>query len=399
MNGRNDLYGWLVVVAAFLVMFIECILYIYGVFLKPLIEEFGWLRGSASSIHAVMMATYTVTVIPMGKLYDRYGPDKLMIASCILVGLGLMLSSTVSSIWQLYFTFSIMLGLGFSPIYLSSMSTVLRRITSRSGLAVGVATSGIGVGQLIMAPVLTYIIGIYGWRNAFIVSGIFSMFIIALSTIIISNTYKNLRINTYSNDELYKGETLGKALRTWTFKMVYFSYILACLALFMVLVHMVPYSIDIGIDPLTASYWLGLIGVSSVPGRIVMGFISDRIGKANTFALCCLLESLLIPLLLTGKHLLLSIFAVFFGFFYGGWMAMYAPLISELFGLKHIGSILGTIATAFGIGGTLGPTFAGYLFDVLGSYTMAFIICMIMFIMVALLIMGLRSSLKLKYKL
>lgn len=393
MSGRS-IYGWLVVIAAFLVMFIECILYIYGVFLKPLTEEFGWLRGSVSSIHAVMMATYTVTVIPMGRLYDKYGPGKLMIASCILVGLGLVLSSTISSIWQLYLTFSVMLGLGFSPIYLSSMSTILRRLTSRSGLAVGIATSGIGVGQLVMAPLLTYIIGIYGWRAAFIVSGVFSMLIIALSTVIISNTYRSLRINTYVDCELYRGETLSRALKTWVFKVIYFNYILACFALFIVLVHMVPYSIDKGIDPLTASYWLGLVGISSVPGRIIMGFISDRIGKANTFALCCLFEGLLIPLLLTGKHALLFIFAVSFGFFYGGWMAMYAPLISELFGLKHIGSILGTTATAFGIGGTVGPTFAGYVFDILGSYTIVFIICMIMFITVALLVIGVKKRLK-----
>ncbi len=397
MNGRSGFYGWLVVVAAFLVMFIECVLYIYGIFLKPLIEEFGWLRGSVSSIHAVMMATYTITVIPMGRLYDKYGPDKLMVASCILVGSGLMLSSAVSSIWQLYFTFSVMLGLGFSPIYLSSMSTILRRFTSRSGLAIGVATSGIGVGQLIMAPSLTHIIGIYGWRFAFIVSGVFSMFIIALSTIIISSTYRGLRINTYNDDKLCRGETLNGALKTWIFKIVYLNYILACLALFIVLVHMVPYSIDIGVDPLTASYWLGLVGVSSVPGRIIMGFVSDKIGKANTFALCCLFEGFLILLLLTGKHILLSIFAVFFGFFYGGWMAMYAPLISELFGLKHIGSILGTIATTFGIGGALGPTFAGYVFDIFGSYTIVFIICMVMFILVSLLIIGLRKHLKFKY--
>jgi len=394
MNSRSSLclHGWSVVIAAFFVMFIECILYIYGVFLKPLIEEFGWLRGSVSSIHAVMMATYTVTVIPIGRLYDKHGPGKLMAVSCILVGLGLMLSSIVSSIWQLYFTFSVMLGLGFSPIYLSSMSTVIRRLTSKSGLAVGIATSGIGVGQLVMAPFLTYIIGIYGWRAAFIVSSIFSMLIIAFATIIINNTYRSL-MNTSNSVKLYRGETLGEALRTWIFKVVYFSYVMACFALFIVLVHMVPYIIDIGVDPLTASYWLGLVGVSSVPGRVVMGFVSDRIGKANTFALCCLIEGLLIPFLLTGRYVLLPIFAVFFGFFYGGWMAMYAPLISELFGLKHIGSILGTIATAFGIGGTLGPTFAGYIFDVFGSYIMVFTICMVMFIIVALLIMGLARRL------
>ena len=394
MSSRSSfcLHGWSVVIAAFFVMFIECILYIYGVFLKPLIEEFGWLRGSVSSIHAVMMATYTITVIPIGRIYDKYGPGKLMSVSCILIGLGLMLSSIVSSIWQLYFTFSVMLGLGFSPIYLSSMSTVMRRLTSRSGLAVGIATSGIGVGQLVMAPFLTYTIGIYGWRAAFIVSGIFSMLIIAFAAIIISNTYRSL-MNTSSNAELYRGETLSGALRTWIFKVVYFSYVMACFALFIVLVHMVPYSIDIGVDPLTASYWLGLVGVSSVPGRVVMGFVSDRIGKAKTFALCCLIEGLLIPLLLAGRYVLLPVFALFFGFFYGGLMAMYAPLISELFGLKHIGSILGTIATAFGIGGTLGPTFAGYIFDVFGSYIMVFTICMVMFIIVALLIMGLARRL------
>ena len=394
MSSRSSfcLHEWSVVIAAFFVMFIECILYIYGVFLKPLIEEFGWLRGSVSSIHAVMMATYTVTVIPIGRIYDKYGPGKLMSVSCILIGLGLILSSIVSSIWQLYFTFSVMLGFGFSPIYLSSMSTVMRRLTSRSGLAVGIATSGIGIGQLVMAPFLTYTIGIYGWRAAFIVSGIFSMLIIAFATIIISNTYRSL-MNTSSNSELYRGETLSGALRTWIFKVVYFSYVMACFALFIVLVHMVPYSIDIGVDPLTASYWLGLVGVSSVPGRVIMGFVSDRIGKAKTFALCCLIEGLLIPLLLTGRYVLLPVFALFFGFFYGGWMAMYAPLISELFGLKHIGSILGTIATAFGIGGTLGPTFAGYIFDVFGSYIMVFTICMVMFIIVALLIMGLSRKL------
>lgn len=97
-------YGWIIVAAGFLVLFAESIIYLYGVLIKPLILEFGWSRAAASSAYALTMATYVFVLIPMGWLYDGYGPRVLMGIGAILTGLGLALSSVASSIWHLYAT-------------------------------------------------------------------------------------------------------------------------------------------------------------------------------------------------------------------------------------------------------------------------------------------------------
>ncbi|MEM2212898.1 MAG: MFS transporter [Candidatus Nezhaarchaeales archaeon] len=402
-KGFRFSYGWIIVAAGFLVLFAECILYLYGVFLKPLISEFGWSRTVASSVHALTMVTYSVMIIPVGSLYDRYGPRALMGIGGVLTGLGLMLSGMTSSIWHLYVSFGLLVGVGMSPLYVSVMSTLMKWFVQKRGLATGIATSGIGVGQWVMAPLSTYLIGAYGWRTSFIVVGAATMAMLLTAASIVKRSPEELKLPSYEvglKSTRYaltvngKALSLKEAVKTKVFWALYLSFMLASLALFIVMVHMVPYATDIGIDPSSASFALGLIGIAGITGKVVMGATSDRISRPLTLISCYLGEALTIPILLFSNNpLTLYLFAALFGFFYGGWIAMYTPITSDFFGLTHLGSILGAMATTFGLGGAIGPTFAGYTFDLTGSYAAAFTACAIIFVATAMLC-GLARGLK-----
>jgi len=400
---RRPYYGWIIVTAGFLALFVESILYLYGVFITPLLMDFGWSHTIVSSIYATAMAIYTLAVIPMGWLNDRYGPRTLLGIGALLTGLGLLLSSAASTLWHLYCTFGVVVGIGLSPIYVSIMPTLIKWFTKRRGLAVGIASSGIGFGQFIMAPVLTYIINSYHWRLAFTITGLISAALLLIAALMVEENPEKLKLSSQAGGgdnlasfSLKTPITLSGAVKTCAFWMIYFCFTFACFALFMVLVHIMPYAVDSGIPSLQASIALGLIGIIGTIGKVVAGIIADKIGISFTLIFCCMGDAMVIPiLLLAGNVQAIFLFTALFGLFYGGWMIMYAPVLAEFFGTTHLGSILGVVATTFGMGGAIGPVIAGYIIDLTGNYLSAFLLGALMFVAAAIFY---ASAYKLKGK-
>jgi OFA family oxalate/formate antiporter-like MFS transporter len=141
----------------------------------------------------------------------------------------------------------------------------------------------------------------------------------------------------------------------------------------MVLVHIVFYSQIQGTSPLIAATVLSFITGSSIAGRIIMGIVSDRIGRKTTLIICVFLEGTMIMWLIWASNSwMLFVFAAFFGFGYGGHGTQFPALTGEIFGLAHMGAILGAVVFFWGMGSALGATMAGYIFDITGSYRGAF---------------------------
>ena len=161
-------YGWFVVAACFAVtLSLGETFWTFGVFFKPLEDGFGWSRALVSSGYTAFLLGYTISVVTAGRLADRYNPRPIILASALLSGLGISLCSQTQSINQLRF-FLFIAGLGAGASWSVPTSVVQRWFykEKRAGLALSIVSAGVGVGALIFAPLINYLILNYGWRNA-----------------------------------------------------------------------------------------------------------------------------------------------------------------------------------------------------------------------------------------
>jgi len=166
MPRQRIFYGWFVVAACFAVMgTLGEALFSFGVFFKPLEEEFGWSRSVVSSGYTAFIAGYAVSVAVSGRLADRYRPRLILISFACLAGLGLSLCSQVNNIDQLRF-FSLITGLGSGGTFPLPTATVQRWFYNRrsAGTALAVVITGIGVGQMGFTPLINHFVISYGWR-------------------------------------------------------------------------------------------------------------------------------------------------------------------------------------------------------------------------------------------
>jgi MFS family permease len=145
--------------------------------------------------------------------------------------------------------------------------------------------------------------------------------------------------------------------------------------IFLVFTHIVPHATDIGFSAGEAATVLSLIGGASIAGRVLMGAVSDRIGRSKTTIICLLSQVLMLVWLMWAQELwMIYLFALVFGFAYGGVGPSMAALIGDTFGLNKIGVIMGALEVGYGVGASIGPVIGGLVFDISNSYFLAFLI-------------------------
>ena len=170
--GRTLFYGWVIVVACMGIMAMHTgLMYTYGIFFKHLTADFGWSRGATSGVHSVFMITHGLFATGMGWLVDRFGPAKIMTFCAFIAGLGLVLTSQIQALWQLYIAYGVIFGIGASGGFITTMATTARWFVKRRGLALGIVASGAGLGTLLLAPISERLIDSFGWSLAYIVLG------------------------------------------------------------------------------------------------------------------------------------------------------------------------------------------------------------------------------------
>jgi len=380
-KGSRFYYGWVVVIASFLMTFMFfSIQYNFGVFSKPLLDKFGWTRALTSGAFSLYMIVHGLSAILMGTLSDRYGPRITFGVSGFLGGLGMVLCSQIVDLWQFYAFFGLLIGVGTGAAFSPPMSTTAKWFVKRRGLALGIVASGIGFGTLIMSPVANYLISAYGWQMAYIIVGFIAWIVLIPTALMIKAGPVENNALSYSKNKEEGGNVsdewdTSEAVKTRSFWLFLFSNLLWVLCLQMVMVHIYYYATDIGAPSMIAAGVLALIGGFSVLGRLVIGGASDRIGTKRAW-LFCLVCQIVIMFWLTMSESVwtLYLFAPVFGFSYGGIVPLVPAITGEFFGTKNLGAIIGFMGFGPTIGGVLGPFIAGYIFDVTGSYYFAFLL-------------------------
>jgi MFS family permease len=402
-NGQREFfYGYVIVVVAFGFGALAWgSLRTYGVFLEPLISEFYWTRATISLAFTVCMVVIGMTGIFMGRLSDRIGPRGVMMVSGVFLGAGYLLMAFTGALWQLYMCYGVMVAVGVSGVVVPMTSAVARWFVRRRGLMTGLVVAGPGFGITIVPLIVSWLISGYGWRTSYIVMGVAVLVLITLAAQLMKRDPSQVGEQPYGEEEERKesrygqdtGFSLREALRSrqfWMLSMVSFGNFFN---INVVMVHIVIHATGSGISPIAAVSVLSTTAAVSIAGRIVAGGAADRIGKRRTMAIGLGLTLFAFIWLLAGKEVwMFYLFAVIFGV--GGWAvaSVTSPMVAELFGMGSHGVILGAVIFGGTVGGAVGPFLAGYLFDMMGSYQLAFIVCGILSVVGTALISVLRPT-------
>ena len=366
--------------SAFIITFITCgINFSFGVLILPIVNEMGWSRGLVSSVMLVAGGVYCVTLLAVGPLSERYGYRRLLAASLASMGIGLLLSSQIHQLWQLYIFNGLFIGLSIAASYAIPAAVVALWFTKRQGLALGVATLGVSLGTAFVPPCISWLIGMLGWRTALAIAGVAAMAIGIPAALLIrqpptvGQQEGEGREDKDGIDSDVEGLTLGDAVRSRAFWVLFGTLLIFLTGLSLIMLHLVPCAIDAGLEPVQAAFLLTLVGIAGIAGRLISGVASDRYGPRPVM-LCGLALLALITLMLALRQhdWFFYLFAALFGLGYSSVATMMVRMTRYIFGNRALGSIFSVLMVADGIGMGLGPWLAGYIFDLTGGYSLTF---------------------------
>jgi MFS family permease len=358
--------------------------YSFGLFFKPLQAEFGWSSAQTSGIFSLFILSYAIAGIPTGWACDRLGPRFTMLAGGLCFGLGFALSGLVHELWQLYLFYGILVGAGTSSVYGPLLTTASRWFQKRPGPAMGLVSSGMGLGTFIGPMIFGSLISMYGWRFSYLaggaaIGGAMVLLGLCLSKDPVQATEdpEARKLSEAGEDQCrsgVEGWSALEVLRTrqfWLFAMV---YLMVGFSIQMMLAHLIPHMQETHHwSPRAAAALLSLVGIVSATGRLVMGGVSDYLGPRRSLSFSVALEGVAVVLIIfSTRPWMFYTAAVFLGFGYGGHSPQLPALVRELFGMRQMGRNVGLQSVFYGGGAFLGPLFAGWIFDRTGSYVVPF---------------------------
>lgn len=342
----------------------------FGVFLPVLSQEFGWGRGAISFAASLNLIIGGAIAFGVGAASDRYGPRGVLALSGLLAGAGYLLASAIHALWHFYLLLGVVLGVGMSGMYIVPTATVSRWFVDRRGLALGIVLAGLNLAYVAGGPLSAFFINEFGWRMAYLFLG----GLVLCVTVPASLFMKEAGPHPGSQGSAAPaGATLREALRDRRLWFLQVSWLLLGFALMIVAIHIVPYLHDGGVSLEMASLALTVYGVSSIAGRILFGASADRLGTRSTFWFCVAIQVASLTAVLAGPSPSVLYFLImWFGLGAAGSDTAVAKAAAEVFGTRAIGAIMGVVGFGWRCGAALGPTAAGFIYDLTGAYTIAF---------------------------
>lgn len=397
-------YGWIIVGVSTLVFaIVRGVNDAFGVFFVAILEEFGWGRAAVAGVFSLARFTEGAVSVGVGMLSDRFGLRRLVPISACLAALGLILASQAQTLRMLYVAYGLVFAVGYCGLgELSHVPLISRWFIRQRGTAIGIAMAGMGLGILLIVPLAQLCILHVGWRWAYIALAMVVLVGVIPPTLLWQRERPEemgllpdgdvsepppRRTATTAQRQAHTAParqewTLRTALRTPTLWMLFAMRVFTPLGMMMVVPHHVAYLIGQGFSKPMAALAFGSLGIFSFTGRILFGLLSDRLGQITTIILTYSI-SIIGTLLLLALHDptqlgLLWCHIVVYGLGFGARGPVTSALVTKLFHGKSWGAILGFLEIGSGLGGTIGPSFSGLLFDWTGSYTVSFSLSMFM---------------------
>jgi MFS family permease len=389
-------YGWIIVAIAFVTAGLGVTARTaFSLMFPPIVEEFGWNRGLAAGAFSFGFLVSAAIAPFVGRLMDKRGPRFVIELGVILLTAGLLAATTIRTPWQLYLYLGVLVGGGANCMTYTVQSQYLPNWFVRwRALAIGIAFSGVGVGALVALPWIQALILKDGWRTACWALGIVVLVLLAPINLLIAKRPQDMglqpdgggrassaarRSNVVDAEWAAIEWTVARAVRTARFWWIALGYFCGGFIWYAVQVHQTKYLVDVGFSPMQAAWALGLVAMAGIPGQILLGALSDRIGREIVWAITCagfaICYAALLGLAAGPSPVLLYVMVLSQGLLGYAVTSLMGPVVAEIFEGPHFGSIFGLVTVPLIVGGAAGPALAGLLYDRTGSYGAAFWLC------------------------
>jgi MFS transporter, OFA family, oxalate/formate antiporter len=388
--------SWLILAGAFTAFTISAgLMHSYTVFLVAFVETFGWSRGETSIAYSVSQLVAGGSSPIVGTLVDRLGPRRLLLLGGGLLVLGLIGSSFITRLWQIIALYGVLMTFGANCLGLVVFVPILsRHFVRHRGMAISIVQSANGFARALSAPLAQFLISGIGWRPTYLVQAAFMAAVVfpLAAWFRRADPPRALPRSEGVEDAPLPsptaapqgGWTLVEAMRTPHFWLLFAVYLFTGLGSFFVSLHQLAFAIDRGFDKLYAAEVLGMGAFLAIFGTIVTGTLSDYIGRevsailAYGFSIVGVVCALFITN--SSQHLLLWLHACLFGLTWGARGPAITAKTADLFPGRQLGTILGVITIGSGLGAALGSWGAGFIFDLSGSYELAFVLSIIAYL-------------------
>jgi MFS family permease len=389
-------YGWIIVAVTFVTMAIGVTARTsFSLLFPPILEEFNWERGVTAGAFSFGFLVSGVLSPLIGRMMDRFGPRAVMELGVVLMGGGLLLAPLTTQPWHLYLTIGVLVGGGSVCLGYSGQSLFLPNwFVRRRGLAMGIAFAGVGIGSITMLPWVQHMIEQTGWRTACSAMGFLVLVVLAPINLLLRKRPEELGLEPDGDASASASVrpvsnvvdpawaeidwTLPRAIRTARFWWLSLGYFCGLYGWYAVQVHQTKYLLDLGFDPDVAAWALGMVSLLGIPGQILLGHLSDRVGREWIWATSCLGFAICFAALIALAHAptsaLLYVMVAAQGALGYGVTSIMGAVVLEIFEGKHFGSIFGTLMLVALAGGAAGPLVTGILHDIYGNYAAAFAI-------------------------
>lgn len=388
--------GWTVVAGGVLINLMLGVTYAWSVFAGPLAEKFGWSQTEVQLAFSVMLAVFAVTMIPAGWLQDRRGPRVVALAGGLLLGAGFIATSLfASSPLMLYLTYGVLAGAGVGLAYCTPIAAGVKWFSGRRGLVSGIIVFGFGFGSLLLAPLAKELIVSQGIQQTFLVLGVIFAVVITLGALLLRNPPAPSAGGSASA-ACGGGEVHPvKLLSSPQFWMLWVMFAFSAAAGLMVIGNLatfakLSFTSTHGMTPdaafSLAALAVGVLGVFNGVGRILAGWLSDRIGRTKAMLLFFGAQAFLVSGIVFASGFspwaLFGVMALV-GLCFGSNFSLFPSASADFFGTKNAGANYGMVFTAYGVGGILGPQLMAYLLDAskasvgaltVGAYSLPFIL-------------------------
>ena len=397
MRPRRLFYGWYLAAGLGISTIVSygVTQYLFGVLVVPVQRDLGVSRGALSGAFALGLVTWGVTGLAVGRAIDRFGARWLMTAGSLLGALCLLGLSRVQSLWQFYVLWSAGLGIAMAlTLYPVTFTVVANFFARRRAHALLVVTLIGGLASPIYIPAAGWLVQHLGWRSAVQVLAL-TVLAVALPIHALLVRRRPEDLGTAPDGERQApaaasgpgGIRLRTALRGRAFWLLTAAATMTSMASGVVLAHAVAYLIGRGYSPVTAASLVGLVGVASLPGRLVFNLVSDRFGAQPLLALCTAMQGAGVGLLLlAGPVAWVIAFVTVYGAAFGAVSPLRATVLADHFGRVAYGSITAFQNLPSAFASAAGPLVAGILYDRLGDYHAAFSLTAAAFLAAAILL-------------
>ncbi|MFB6095023.1 MAG: MFS transporter [Halodesulfurarchaeum sp.] len=379
-------YGWVISVACFLsATVVYGLTYSFGVFFTPLLRAFQVGPGTLSLAFGLQTFVLYVGAVGAGGLIDSLGSQRAGVIGAILTAVGLCGTALSGSFLVLLWWYGIVTGMGLSVTYVLAYATVPRWFGVHRGMANGIASSGLGIGLLVVAPASSTLISTMGWRHTYFVLA--GAVVVVLGGAVwlfedspeaigadLEQEFPDGRAATTSGTLRDRFGQVQDTVQSRRFASLVVGWAAAYAGLYVIMNHIVRYTAHIGLQATAGVLTISIIGVTTSIARVGIGAASDRIGRERVFlASTALMAVTTGSLSLVGSTWELWAIAVAFGIGYGGAGALLSPLLADLFGAENLGTVYGIASISFAVAGLTAPPLAGIGYGVFGGYGIVFL--------------------------